>query len=307
MKYNEELENIDSALAEILFMLIENEAEEKFNAPSLHIVHDALNIILENTKLLNTNIKLVTFCSLLVDIAIKIEEGEEEEKFHYFVQEFYNFWKHLLDYVKFNMDSESFSSFILSLEGFPFNIDDDGGNEENIEYLDTLLLNIKGSNCLKNKSIDKIENQVLLFEIKNVIYGISSNYIEEIKHVTADDITPIPKISSSILGLFNLRGNVIPLIDLRLFFGIKTKDELNYYDNRQNMIIAVIVEKKIIGLVVDKATDFTTLSEDMSFDYTVKDIKDEYINGIGKTDEYDFIINLNIENFLNSEKLKELV
>jgi purine-binding chemotaxis protein CheW len=126
----------------------------------------------------------------------------------------------------------------------------------------------------------------------------------EIKMLEADGITNAYNVTESVVGLYNLRGEVISLIDLRIFLDIKKKEEIDYLDPEKNMIISVKYENRITGLIVDKTVDFKDIAESKVIHNTnFKDIKKEYVQGVVNDEDYNFVVLLNIEKFLNKESI----
>ncbi len=141
------------------------------------------------------------------------------------------------------------------------------------------------------------EQQYIIFNIKDVKYGIAiENVIEVIKLLP---ITPLPKTPDFIKGVVNLRGKVVPIIDLRERFGY---NDIELTDNAR-IIITLIEANKEIGLIVDSVSEVLTLSEKlieppMSI---TGSLKTDYILGIAKLEE-SLILLVNIEKILTSEE-----
>ncbi len=91
-------------------------------------------------------------------------------------------------------------------------------------------------------------SQYLTFRLGSEEYGVEILRVQEIKGYTA--ITPIPNTPPYIKGVMNLRGTVIPVVDLRSKFGMA---EAPY--NQFTVIIVVTVGPKVIGLIVDAVSD----------------------------------------------------
>jgi purine-binding chemotaxis protein CheW len=91
-------------------------------------------------------------------------------------------------------------------------------------------------------------NQFLTFTLNDEEYGIEILRVQEIKGYSR--ITPIPNTPVHVKGVLNLRGTVVPVIDLRTKFGIRETE----YD-RFTVIIVVTVGKRVLGLVVDTVSD----------------------------------------------------
>lgn len=93
--------------------------------------------------------------------------------------------------------------------------------------------------------------QVVCFKLGTEAYGLDIMQIKEI--IRCQKITSVPKAPSFIQGVINLRGMVIPIIDLRKRF------ELSADVNPKTRIIIAQVEKRIVGLVVSDVTDIISL------------------------------------------------
>ncbi|MCX8058854.1 MAG: chemotaxis protein CheW [Spirochaetes bacterium] len=145
------------------------------------------------------------------------------------------------------------------------------------------------------------EFQIILFNVGTVIYAIPIEnvfYIE--KYMTP---TTIPNSPAFVEGIINLRGNVIPVIDLRKRFGIKDAQITN-----KTKIIIVGLENRKFGFIVDSVSEVVTLKpEEIEPTLpTVSGLKSEFIYGIGKIKEK-LVIILNIEKILFADKNEEIV
>lgn len=91
-------------------------------------------------------------------------------------------------------------------------------------------------------------SQFLTFRLENEEYGLEILRVQEIKGYSK--ITPLPNTPPEVKGVMNLRGAVVPIIDLRARFGLR---EAEY--TRFTVIIVVTVGVKVVGLVVDAVSD----------------------------------------------------
>jgi len=91
-------------------------------------------------------------------------------------------------------------------------------------------------------------NKFLIFKIQNEEYGIDINRIREI--IGIQKITPLPNASGSLKGVINLRGTIVPVIDVRQEFNMKQKE----YDYETSIIVTQINEK-LVGLIVDSVSE----------------------------------------------------
>lgn len=98
-------------------------------------------------------------------------------------------------------------------------------------------------------------SQYLTFQLLNEEYGIDILQVQEIKNYS--HITPIPNTPKHVKGAMNLRGTVVPIVDLRLKFSMPDSD----YD-QYTVIIVVTIGERVVGLVVDAVNDVLNVSPD---------------------------------------------
>lgn len=96
-------------------------------------------------------------------------------------------------------------------------------------------------------------SQFLTFSLGEEEYGIELLKVQEIKGYSA--ITPIPNSPLHIKGVMNLRGAVIPIVDLRIRFGMEA---VNY--TKFHVIIVINVGTRVMGLLVDAVSDVLTVA-----------------------------------------------
>jgi len=100
------------------------------------------------------------------------------------------------------------------------------------------------------------ESQIVLFSLDGVLYGTDVHQVREVREL--QDITPVPYAPFYVEGVTNLRGEVIPVIDLRKRFGIREKDK----DERSKIMIVVQDEdKKVVGIIVDSVMEVMSISQ----------------------------------------------
>jgi purine-binding chemotaxis protein CheW len=101
--------------------------------------------------------------------------------------------------------------------------------------------------------------KLLTFSLGSEGYGVSILKVKEI--IGMMDITPVPRTPDFIKGVINLRGKIIPVMDLRMKFGMDQEQ----YDERTCIIVAEIVLKgiqKLLGVVVDTVSEVVTIYND---------------------------------------------
>ncbi len=104
------------------------------------------------------------------------------------------------------------------------------------------------SNTPRTKVNDDLVGRYLSFNIGESLYGIELQYIIEI--VSMEQITVVPSLPNYILGIMNLRGKVVPVIDIRL----KLNQEPRPFDEKTCIIITQIDEMQV-GLIVDSVAE----------------------------------------------------
>ena len=141
----------------------------------------------------------------------------------------------------------------------------------------------------------------LTFTLGNEEYGIPIQKVKEIIGIM--DITNIPKTPLFIKGVINLRGKIIPVMDLRLKFGL---DEKAY--NQRTCIIVVEISitenKRMMGIVVDTVSEVVNIQNseiEPPPQYSAHD-DNEFLTGMGKV-KGKVILLLEIEQVLTSEEL----
>jgi purine-binding chemotaxis protein CheW len=127
------------------------------------------------------------------------------------------------------------------------------------------------------------EMQMLTFTLDNVLYGVNVHQVREVKNF--EGVTPVPYAPDYVKGVTNLRGEVIPVIDLRKRFGITGKK-----DENANIMI-IVQDKHPVGIMVDSVMEVLTLPKrdiDTNPESLIVD-KSEAILGVAKHDK-DLII-----------------
>lgn len=148
------------------------------------------------------------------------------------------------------------------------------------------------------KEIMTLEGKYLTFILGEEIYGIEILKVREI--IGLMDITNVPQTPEYMKGVINLRGKVIPVIDLRLKFTMQEEEH-----TQETCVIVVEVEGTSIGIIVDSVSEVSDIGgkdieEAPSFG---QGIDTSFIMGLGKVKEK-IIILLDIETVLSAEELE---
>ena len=127
---------------------------------------------------------------------------------------------------------------------------------------------------------DEIQKeQYMTFKCSDEIYGISIKYVNEI--IGLSQITKVPETQDYLIGLINLRGKIIPVIDVRIRFG---KEPLEYND--RTCAIVIDVKSTVIGLIVDAIDEVAAFAEnEITPPPSVSDLAiqaKKYVFGIGR-------------------------
>ena len=133
-----------------------------------------------------------------------------------------------------------------------------------------------------------MEGKFLTFYLAEEDYGIAICYVREI--IGIQKITLVPDMPDYIRGVINLRGRVIPVMDVRIRFNMPTRE----YDDR-TCIIVVNIDDKAIGLVVDKVNEVADIPDSQIEPPPKAGQSDSnYILGIGKIeDEVKILLDIN--------------
>ena len=151
-----------------------------------------------------------------------------------------------------------------------------------------------------NSSIVATTNQFLTFLLGADQYGIEILKVQEIRGYSA--VTPIPNSPVYIKGVINLRGTVVPVVDLRARFSMEATEY-----NKFTVIIVVTMGVKVIGLVVDAVSDVLDVPASemrMPPDLGVR-VETRFISGIATMGERMTVV-LDIDRLLNEDAVTGL-
>ncbi|MDL2289212.1 chemotaxis protein CheW [Clostridia bacterium OttesenSCG-928-F22] len=126
-------------------------------------------------------------------------------------------------------------------------------------------------------SEDTLEGRFLTFLLDKEIFGVEIRHVTEIVGVQA--ITKLPEVPEYIKGIMNLRGQVIPVIDMR----IKFRKEPVEYDDR-TCVIVININELSVGLIVDNVKEVLSIKEEDIVpppDFNIS-VQNQYVFGIGK-------------------------
>lgn len=142
--------------------------------------------------------------------------------------------------------------------------------------------------------------QLVSFNIGEEEFGVDILKVQEINRMA--EVTRVPNSPEYVEGVINLRGKVIPIIDLRCRLSMSPKDA-----DKDTRIIVVELETKVIGFVVDKVNEVLRISKSITEPPPpmVSGINSEFITAIGKMEDR-LLILLDLEKILSLREQEEL-
>lgn len=145
-----------------------------------------------------------------------------------------------------------------------------------------------------NSSIES--KQYIVVKIGNEQYGIDIQYIDNI--IRMQRITRVPKAQNYFKGVINLRGDIVPVMSLRLRFHL----EADEYTNSTRIIILKLEPQYAVGVIVDEVKEVITISDNVieKMNQTGGDDNSIYLTGVGKHEE-NLISILNISGVINGK------
>lgn len=139
-------------------------------------------------------------------------------------------------------------------------------------------MNKTGENVSLEEDEEFVEKEKYLsFEVQKNDYALPIKYVDDI--IGFQEITEVPDVESYIKGIINLRGQIIPILDMRERFQIKVVDY-----HARTCIIVVSLEENHVGLIVDEVHEVLDISEAEIQNITRKE-KGSFINGVANVDE----------------------
>ncbi|MBD5608145.1 MAG: chemotaxis protein CheW [Desulfovibrio sp.] len=142
--------------------------------------------------------------------------------------------------------------------------------------------------------------QLVTFSIGEEEFGVNILKVQEINRTM--EITKVPRAPAFVEGVINLRGKVIPIIDLRSRFGLSSKPE-----DKDTRIIVIEINSIIVGFVVDAVSEVLRIpaSTVEPPPPVVAGVESDYISGVGKLKER-LLIMLDLDKLLSTEDIDML-
>ena len=144
------------------------------------------------------------------------------------------------------------------------------------------------------------EKQLVVFDLASEDYGVDIGAVREI--IRMQDITKVPRTPEFVEGIINLRGSVIPVLDLRKRFSLPVSEA-----SKDNRIVVVDIGGQDIGVIVDAVTEVLRIAGDsvMPPSAVITTADSTYLLGIAKV-ESRLIILLDLERVLSEQEMSSL-
>lgn len=142
--------------------------------------------------------------------------------------------------------------------------------------------------------------QWVTFRLDNETYGVNVMQVQEVLRMT--EIAPVPGAPDYVLGIINLRGNVVTVIDTRKRFGL----ELREVDDATRIVITEI-EQQVIGMLVDAVAEVVDvrMSEIETAPNVGNDESSRFIQGVSSR-EGELLILVDLNKLLSADELREM-
>jgi purine-binding chemotaxis protein CheW len=146
-----------------------------------------------------------------------------------------------------------------------------------------------------------MDNQIVVFELCSEYYGVNIASVESI--IKMQPITKMPQAPWFVEGITNLRGKVLPVIDLRKRFELVAEEA-----NKDSRIIIIRIHQKEVGMIVDGVSEVLTVAEEAveAAPAITTTVDSSFITGIAKIDQR-LVILLDLKKVFTSEEQDNLM
>ena len=154
------------------------------------------------------------------------------------------------------------------------------------------------------KNGDIAENDTVIqwvtFTLENEVYGINVMQVQEVLRYT--EIAPVPGAPEYVLGIINLRGNVVTVVDTRKRFGLNTVDV-----TEQTRIVIIETKKQVIGMLVDSVAEVVYLksSEIETAPNVGNEETSKFLQGVCNRDDQ-LLILIDLDKLLTDEEWQQI-
>ena len=139
--------------------------------------------------------------------------------------------------------------------------------------------------------------QLVSFNISEEEFGVDILRVQEINRMT--DVTRVPNVPEYVVGVINLRGKVVPIIDLRLRLGLPKRGF-----EKDTRIIVVELDGKVLGFIVDNVNEVIRIDKNITEEppTMVSGIDSDFITAIGKLEDR-LLILLDLNKVISVDKI----
>lgn len=148
--------------------------------------------------------------------------------------------------------------------------------------------------------------QLVTFQLGAELYGVDIMDVKEI--VKIQSVRPIPNAPYYVEGIINLRGEIIPIIDLHKRFRLKTLEAADEFDEYEGGFIILNIDGNKIGIIIDKVARVVQVHTESIQEppQMLSGIGSEYISGVIR-EEIGYLIMLDIRRLFNANELQKIV
>jgi len=180
-------------------------------------------------------------------------------------------------------------------------IEDEDSRYSTVSY-DADELSSQATGSFKSPDLKKDENtSFITFTLDEETYAVPIQAIEEI--IGLQEISLLPNVPPFIKGVINLRGEIVPIMDLRLKFGLDEKAYTQF-----TVFLIVRVDERLVGMVVDNVADVLVLepSKIQKTPVFSAKISTDFIDGVYKDTQQEMVILVNVPSLVKLEELDAL-
>jgi len=155
---------------------------------------------------------------------------------------------------------------------------------------------------LQIKEISRDKKQYVIFYLADKKFGVDINQTKEILSNT--NLTFVPDSPDFISGIINLRGSVVPVVDLKLRLNINGEKK-----EKEEKIIIIELDDLTAGMMVDEVKEIEPLTKEniVELPDLAKKVNSDYIEGVGRAgDDDQLLLLLDLKNILSNHEIEEL-
>ena len=153
---------------------------------------------------------------------------------------------------------------------------------------------------------DENQLQLVTFQLGEELYGVNIMDVKEIVKITA--VRPIPNAPYYVEGIFNLRSEIIPVINLHKRFQIKKLEISDEDEELEGGFIILNIDNNKIGIIIDRISRVVSVSIDeiKAPPQMISGIGTEYINGVVRQEDK-YLIVLDTRKLFNAKELQKII